>query len=118
MMLVVLKDGGFKTGGLNFDAKPRRASTDLEDMFYGHIGGMDTFARALIVASEMIEGGELSDIVTKRYSSFDDGKGAEFEAGKLSLTDLRNIAASKGAEPAQTSGQRELIEIIFNDYIL
>lgn len=118
MMLVVLKDGGFETGGLNFDAKPRRASTDLEDMFYGHIGGMDTFARALIIASEMIEGGELSDIVTKRYSSFDDGKGAEFEAGKLSLTDLRDIAASKGSEPAQTSGQRELIEIIFNDYIL
>ena len=117
MMLVVLNDGGFKTGGLNFDAKPRRASTDLEDMFYGHIGGMDTFARALIIASEMIEGGELSDIVKKRYSSFDEGKGAEFEAGKLSLTDLRDIAASK-SEPAQTSGQRELIEIIFNDYIL
>ena len=117
MMLVVLKDGGFETGGLNFDAKPRRASTDLEDMFYGHIGGMDTFARALIIASEMIEGGELSNIVKKRYSSFDEGKGAEFEAGKLSLKDLRDIAASKG-EPAQTSGQRELIEIIFNDYIL
>ena len=116
LMLVILNDGGFDKGGLNFDAKARRASTDLADIFYGHIGGMDTFARALIIAYEMIKGGELTQLVKERYSSYDSGKGAEFEAGKLSLSDLRDIAASS-AEPAQTSGKREYIEILFNDYL-
>lgn len=115
-MLVILEAGGFTTGGINFDAKTRRNSTDLEDIFIAHIAGMDAFARALLIADSILEKSEYRKLRTKRYSSFDGGDGAAFEAGKLTLSDLKNIALRDG-EPAQISGKQELFEMIINQYI-
>jgi xylose isomerase len=115
-MLVVLKSGGFKTGGVNFDAKTRRNSTDLEDIFYAHIGGMDAFARALLVAQSMINDGEYDAILKERYSSFDSGKGKQFERGKVNLVSLRKLAHQYG-EPEQISGKQEYIENLINKFI-
>ena len=115
IMRIVLNQGGLNPGGLNFDAKTRRNSTDLEDIFYGHIGAMDTFARALIIADK-INSGEIPKMKELRYQSYDSGKGAEFEAGKLSLSALRDLAASNG-EPKQISGQQELYENIYNIHL-
>ena len=84
-MLVFLKSGGLQGGGVNFDAKTRRNSTDLEDIFLAHIGGADTFARALLVADEVIQKSNYESLLGKRYNSFTSGKGADFVAGKLSL---------------------------------
>src|SRR5690606_35648806 len=95
-LLVVLGDGGFKTGGLNFDAKLRRESTDLEDMFIAHIGGMDTFARALLIAHDLREHSPLDALRRGRYASFDSGAGRAFENGELTLADLRDHAARSG----------------------
>ena len=88
VMLVILRAGGFKTGGVNFDAKTRRNSTDLEDIFHAHIGGMDAFARALLIADRILADGVLDGFVRGRYASFDTGAGKDFENGKLSLDDL------------------------------
>ncbi|MBS1653324.1 MAG: xylose isomerase [Bacteroidetes bacterium] len=115
-MLVILEAGGFKGGGINFDAKIRRNSTDPADLFYAHIGGMDTFARALIVADEILTKSEYKKIRTDRYASFDSGKGKEFEAGKLSLEDLRSYAVENG-EPAVISGKQEYLENLINRFI-
>jgi xylose isomerase len=115
-MMVILKMGGFSTGGLNFDAKLRRNSTDREDLFIAHIGGMDTFALALEIADRIISDGKLDAMVANRYRSYESGKGAEFEAGKLTLTDLRDIAASQ-PEPALVSGKQEMIKNVINQYI-
>ncbi len=115
-MLVILRAGGFATGGINFDAKTRRNSTDLEDIFIAHISGMDTFARALTVASDVLEKSPYLKMRKERYVSFDGGKGAEFEAGKLTLEDLRNLAIAQG-EPKQISGKQELYESFINQYI-
>ncbi len=113
-LLVILRAGGFKTGGVNFDAKTRRNSTDLADIFHAHIGGMDAFARALLIADSILAAGKLDALRRDRYASFDSGKGREFEQGKLGLEDLRAIALA-GGEPAQTSGRQEFIEnLIFN----
>lgn len=116
-MLVILPAGGFAGGGVNFDAKTRRNSTDLEDIFYAHIGAMDVFAKALIVADQILTDGRYNEWRTSRYSSFDAGKGAEFEAGKLSLVDLANIAKNSG-EPAQISGKQELFENLLNRFVM
>ncbi|MEQ1676345.1 MAG: xylose isomerase [Chitinophagaceae bacterium] len=115
-MLVILEAGGFKGGGINFDAKIRRNSTDPEDLFYAHIGGMDTFARALITADNILQRSEYKKIRSNRYASFDSGKGKEFENGKLSLEDLRAYAVENG-EPAVTSGKQEYLENIINRFI-
>ncbi len=115
-MLVVLADGGFKSGGLNFDAKVRRESTDPEDLFIAHIGGMDAFARGLIVAANLLENSSLAEFREKRYSSFDGGKGRAFEQGKLGLADLRDLAEKNG-EPKQVSGRQEWFENVLNDFI-
>lgn len=115
-MLVILEAGGFTTGGINFDAKTRRNSTDLEDIFIGHINGMDTFARALLVANDILTKSPYKKLRAERYASFDSGKGAEFEQGKLTLADLRDIAANSN-EPRQISGKQELFENIINQYI-
>ena len=115
-MLIILQAGGFAGGGINFDAKIRRNSTDMEDLFYAHIGGMDTFARALVIADKIMQHGEYSKIRKDRYASFDSGKGAEFEAGKLSLTDLRDFAAANG-EPKIISGKQEYLENLINRFI-
>jgi len=115
-MLVILEAGGFKGGGINFDAKIRRNSTDPEDLFYAHIGGMDAFARALITADKILAQSGYKKIRAERYSSFDSGKGAAFEAGTLSLEDLRTYALENG-EPVMTSGKQEYLENIINRYI-
>ncbi|MBE9602179.1 xylose isomerase [Pedobacter sp. MC2016-24] len=115
-MLIILEAGGLQGGGINFDAKIRRNSTDREDLFYAHIGGMDLFARALVTADKILTQSDFKKIRSERYASFDSGKGQEFEAGKLSLEDLRNYAVEQG-EPATISGKQELLENIINRYI-
>lgn len=115
-LLIILEAGGFKGGGINFDAKIRRNSTDPADLFYAHIGGMDIFARALITADAILQGSEYKKIRADRYASYDAGKGKDFEQGKLSLEDLRNIAVAAG-EPATISGKQEFIENLINRYI-
>ena len=115
-MLVILEAGGFKGGGINFDAKIRRNSTDPEDLFHAHIGGMDIFARALITADNILNKSDYKKIRAERYASFDSGKGKEFEQGKLSLEDQRAYAIEKG-EPAVKSGKQEYLENIINRYI-
>jgi len=115
-MLVFLEAGGLKGGGINFDAKIRRSSTDSADLFYAHIGGMDTFARALITADAILEKSDFKKFRKDRYASFDSGKGKEFEDGKLSLEDLRAYAIQAG-EPEQISGRQEYLENNVNRYI-
>ena len=115
-MLVILEAGGFKSGGINFDAKIRRNSTDPADLFHAHIGGMDAFARALITADNILNKSDYKKLRTERYASFDSGKGKEFEEGKLSLEDLRNYAVEKG-EPEMISGRQEYYENIVNRFI-
>ncbi|TDT40459.1 xylose isomerase [Maribacter spongiicola] len=115
-MLVFLAAGGLQGGGVNFDAKIRRNSTDLEDVFHAHIGGADTFARALITADKIIESSSYNKLRENRYSSFDSGKGKDFENGKLDMKDLYNIAKENGELELQ-SGKQELFENIINQYI-
>jgi len=115
-MLIILQAGGFGGGGVNFDAKIRRNSTDPEDLFLGHIGGMDVFARALLTADRILQDSDYLKIREKRYSSFDAGKGAEFEAGKLTLENLRDLAVELG-EPEIRSGKQEYLENLLNRYI-
>lgn len=116
-MMVVLEYGGLGSGGLNFDARVRRESTDLEDMFIGHIGAMDAFARGLLVADRVLADPRMEELRYGRYRSFDSGAGKRFEKGELSLADLRDIAAA-GGEPAQSSGKQELVENLINDCIV
>ena len=115
-LIVFLEAGGLKTGGVNFDAKTRRNSTDLDDIFLAHIGGMDTFARALVAADAVLTKTPYRKIRTDRYASFDSGAGKDFENGKLSLVDLRNLGANS-PEPKQVSGKQEWLENIINDCI-
>jgi xylose isomerase len=116
-MLVVLQGGGMQGGGTNFDAKIRRNSTDLEDLFIAHISGMDVMARALEAAAAILEESPYKKMVADRYASYDAGKGKEFEEGKLSLEDVVAYAKAKNEEPAQISGKQELYEAIVNMYI-
>lgn len=115
-MLVFLKAGGLQGGGVNFDAKIRRNSTDMEDVFIAHIGGADTFARALLTADKIISSSAYTKLRTERYSSFDAGKGKEFEEGKLDFKALYEIAKENGELTLQ-SGKQELFENIINQYI-
>ena len=115
-MLVFLKAGGLQGGGINFDAKLRRNSTDTEDIFHAHIGGADTFARALLTADKIISSSPYEKLRKERYSSFDSGSGADFESGKLELEDLYKIATENGELKLQ-SGKQELFENIINQHI-
>ncbi len=115
-MLIFLKAGGLKGGGVNFDAKIRRNSTDLEDVFIAHIGGADTFARALLAAEKLLYNSPYEDVISSRYSSFDSGNGKAFEEGKLTLEDLYKIAQKNG-ELELKSGKQELLENIINQYL-
>lgn len=115
-MLVVLDDGGFSSGGFNFDAKVRRESVQMEDMFTGHIGGMDTFARGLEVAWRLRENSPLTQYKSHRYSSFETGDGARFENRELGLMELRNLAV-QGGEPERISGKQEWYENLINQYL-
>jgi xylose isomerase len=116
IMMIILEAGGFQGGGINFDAKIRRNSTDPADLFYSHIGGMDVFARALITADNILQKSEYLKLRKDRYASFDSGKGKDFEQGKLSLEDLRAYAIDNG-EPTTTSGKQEYLENLINRYI-
>jgi xylose isomerase len=115
-MLIILQAGGFKGGGINFDAKIRRNSTDADDLFHAHIGGIDTFARALLTADNILNKSDFKKLRKERYTTFDSGKGKEFEEGKLSLEDLRTYAIENG-EPAMKSGKQEHFENIINRFI-
>jgi xylose isomerase len=115
-LMVILSAGGFKTGGVNFDAKVRRNSTDFEDIFISHISGMDTFARSLIIADKILNESNYMEIRKQRYESFDKGSGSDFEKGKLSLEQLRKIALESG-EPEKRSGKQEMLEQLINMYI-
>jgi xylose isomerase len=115
-MLIILEAGGFAGGGINFDAKTRRNSTDLEDIFLAHIGSMDAFARAMVIADDILQHSSYKKFKQQRYASFDGGQGKAFEEGKLTLENLREYAIQHG-EPKQTSGKQELLENIINNYI-
>ena len=115
-MLVILQDGGLGPGGLNFDARLRRESVDLEDVFIGHIGGIDTFARALDIAWRIRDSARLQQRRQQRYRSFDSGDGALFEKGQLDLVALRDMALQRG-EPAHSSGKQEWYENVINQYL-
>jgi len=115
-MIEIIQNGGFTTGGINFDAKTRRNSTDLEDIFIAHVSGMDVFARALVIADKLLKNSSYLKLKSDRYASFDSGKGAEFESGKFNLIDLYNHAKQAG-EPKQISGKQEMLEQLINLYI-
>ena len=114
-MMQIIRNGGFGNGGTNFDAKTRRNSTDLEDIFIAHIAGMDAMARALESAAKLLEESPYKQMLKDRYASFDSGKGKDFEDGKLTLEDVVAYAKTVG-EPKQTSGKQELYEAIVNMY--
>lgn len=116
-MIVFLKAGGLQGGGVNFDAKIRRNSTDLEDLFHAHIGGADTFARGLLVADKVLNDAQFSSFVKERYASFDKGNGSEFENGSLNLTDLYNFATANNSGIVPKSGKQEYLENIINNHI-
>lgn len=114
-MMQIIRNGGLGNGGTNFDAKTRRNSTDLEDIFIAHIAGMDAMARALESAAAVLEESPYKEMIKERYASFDGGKGKEFEDGKLTLEDVVAYAKTQG-EPKQTSGKQELYEAIVAMY--
>lgn len=111
----IIRGGGFKDGGTNFDAKTRRNSTDLDDIIIAHVSGMDAMARALLSAAELLEKSPYQKMKAERYSSFDSGKGKEFEDGKLTLEQAYEYGKQVG-EPKQTSGKQELYEQIVSMY--
>ena len=116
IMLMIMKYGGFTTGGLNFDAKVRRESFEPSDLFHAHIGGMDAFAKGLLVAAEIRKTGEIANMVKNRYASWDGGIGAEIEAGKHDFKSLEKYMLEKGDVTPNTSGRQELFENVVNRY--
>jgi len=116
-MLSVLKYGGFKTGGVNFDAKVRRESFEPVDLFYAHIGGMDAFARGLKIAAAIRKDGRLAKFVQQRYASWDTGIGARIESGKASFKDLEAYMLKQGEAEANVSGRQEFLENLINEFI-
>ncbi len=114
-MMQIIRNGGLGNGGTNFDAKTRRNSTDLEDIFIAHIAGMDAMARALESAAALLEESPYKDMLRERYASFDAGKGKDFEEGKLTLEDVYAYGKEVG-EPKRTSGKQELYEAIVAMY--
>ena len=115
-LLVIIQSGGFQGGGINFDAKIRRNSTDLNDMFYSHIGAIDLFAKGLLITEKILNDSDYSKLLKERYASFDTGKGKDFEDGKVSMKDLYQHAF-RLKEPKLISGRQELFENIINRYI-
>ena len=114
-MMEIIRGGGFKDGGTNFDAKTRRNSTDLEDIFIAHVAAMDVMARALLSAADIIEHSPIPQMVKERYQSFDQGEGKRFEEGKMTFEEAYEYGKRVG-EPKQTSGKQELYEAIVNMY--
>ena len=116
LMMVLLSEGGIGNGGMNFDAKTRRSSTDLEDIFIGHINSMDSLARGLLIAEKILEDSDYKKLKSNRYQSFNEGDGASFEKGQIDLRQLKEIAEKMG-EPEKISGKQELFESIVNQYL-
>lgn len=116
-MMVVLNQNGLGSGGFNFDAKVRRSSNDPTDLFYAHIGGMDAFAKGLLIAHKIIEDKALSNFIKERYSSFNSGIGEKIMSGKAGLEDLEKHIIKEGM-PILKSGRQEMLENILNSYIL
>jgi xylose isomerase len=116
-MLSILKYGGFKTGGVNFDAKVRRESFEPIDLFYAHIGGMDAFARGLKIAAAIRKDGRLTEFVKQRYASWDEGIGAKIEAGKVGFKELELYTLQNGEADANVSGRQEYLENLINEFI-
>jgi xylose isomerase len=117
-MYATLKAGGFTTGGLNFDSKIRRNSTDPADLFIAHIGGMDAFAVGLQVANRIITDGKIPAFVKKRYASFNTGDGAKFAKGEMTLAQLADIGTKAGyGKTGSTSGKQEYLENVLNQYL-
>ena len=116
IMLVLLEEGGLKSGGMNFDAKTRRNSTDLEDIFIGHINSMDTLARGLLIASDILKNSEYLKLRSNRYSSFDKDEGLSFRKGELEFEQLAKLAQNN-PEPDSVSGKQEFFEMLINQYI-
>jgi xylose isomerase len=116
-MLMILKHGGLGTGGVNFDAKVRRESFEPIDLFHAHVGGIDAFARGLKIAAAIRADGRLSDFVKQRYSSWDQGIGAEIESGKAGFERLEAYMLEKGEATANTSGRQEMLENIINQFL-
>lgn len=116
-MYEILKAGGFTTGGLNFDAKVRRQSTDKYDLFYGHIGAMDTMALSLKIAARMIEDGELDKRVAKRYAGWSSELGQQILKGQMSLSELAHYAEQHNLAPVHQSGHQEQLENLVNHYL-
>ena len=114
-MMQIIRNGGFKDGGTNFDAKTRRNSTDLQDIFIAHIAGMDAMARALLNAADLIQNSPIPQMVRDRYASFDSGLGKKFEDGQMTLEEVYEYGKQVG-EPPLKSGQQELYEAIVNMY--
>jgi xylose isomerase len=114
-MLVILNNGGLGSGGLNFDAKRRRNSTDLEDLFIAHIGGMDSFALGLEIAQKIIDDGVLAGFVKDRYSSFDQGDGKKFEQGEMDFAQL--AALGRTVQVEKRSGKQEYLQNLLNSYL-
>ena len=117
MMYIILKYGGFKTGGLNFDAKVRRESFEPVDLFYAHIGGMDAFAKGLKIAAKLRKSGELKGMIADRYASWNNGVGARIEAGKEDFKSLFDYIVEKGEIEPNVSGRQELFENVLNRYM-
>lgn len=116
-MLMILKHGGLGTGGVNFDAKVRRESFEPIDLFHAHVGGIDAFARGLKIAAAIRADGRLNDFVKQRYSSWDQGIGAEIESGKANFERLEAYMLEKGEATANTSGRQEMLENIINQFL-
>ena len=117
-LYVILRAGGFSTGGMNFDAKIRRQSIDPEDLFHAHIGGMDTCARALLIAARMIEDGKLAAEVDRRYAGWDGDLGKRILSGNASMADLADHVERGAIEPQPRSGRQEALENLVNTYLL
>ena len=115
-MMIILQGGGLQGGGVNFDAKVRRNSTDREDLFIAHVSGMDMFARALVSADKILSDSPYLSMLTDRYATFGGGEGASFASGQMTLEQLAEMGA-EGGEPLLTSGKQELYEAIINQYI-
>ncbi len=114
-MMIILKQNGLGSGGLNFDAKPRRASIDTEDLFHAHIGGMDAFARGLLIAHKIIEDGVFDQFISDRYKSYSDGFGKAIMSGEVTFQDAEKWILENGA-PLPRSGRQEMLENILNEY--
>jgi xylose isomerase len=113
----ILKAGGLGSGGINFDAKLRRPSTDLEDLFHAHIGGFDTYALAFKIARRILSDGQFTEFLADRYSSYDTGFGRDIEKGKIGFAGLEKLVLTKLGEPTLRSGKQEYLEALLNTYL-